>query len=157
MVYELWNHAHFDCQFISFSGIYDTPYNLFKFFSKIGILWQKNHKNWQILVSFWWQYSACYPQTVLLVRVIWSPKKNLLQRKHHYLCSVFFFLGKDDSFYLNLLRITWFMEKISLPRKWTLIWQSVIYHSTQLDKLYNLNLTCILVNYPFYGLLRKVL
>ena len=56
-------------------------------------------------------------------------KKKLLQRKHHYLCSVFFFLGKDDSFYLNLLQITLFMEKISLPRKWTLIWQSVIWRT----------------------------
>ena len=42
-------------------------------------------------------------------------KKNLRQRKYHNLCRVFFFLGKDDSFYSNLWRITRFMEKISLP------------------------------------------
>ena len=41
-------------------------------------------------------------------------KKKLRQRKYHNLCRVFFFLGKDDSFYSNLLRITRFMEKISL-------------------------------------------
>ena len=128
MVYELWNHAHFDCQGISFSGIYDTPYNIFKNFFKNWNSLKKIVKNWQILVSFWWQYSACYPPTVLLVRVIWSPKKNLRQRKYHNLCRVFFFLGKDDSFYSNLLRITRFMEKISLPPNWTLIWHLVIYN-----------------------------
>ena len=35
-----------------------------------------------------------------------AKKKNLRQRKYHNLCRVFFFLGKDDSFYSNLLRIT---------------------------------------------------
>ena len=82
MVYELWNHAHFDCQVISFSGIYGTPYNIFKKKIKNWNSLKKIIKNWQILVSFWWKYSACYPPTVLLVRVIWSPKKNLRQRKY---------------------------------------------------------------------------
>ena len=57
-----------------------------------------------------------------------AKKKNLRQRIYHNLCRVFFFLGKDDSFYSNLLRITWFMEKISLPANWTLTWHIVIWH-----------------------------
>ena len=55
-----------------------------------------------------------------------TPKKNLRQRKYNNLCRIFFFFGKDDSFYSNLMRITWFMEKISLPANWTLIWHLVI-------------------------------
>ena len=108
--------------------IYVAYLNFFKNWNSL----KKIGKNRQILVSFWWQYSACYSQTVLIVRVIWLPKKNLRQRIYHNLCRVFFFLGKDDSFYSNLLRITWFMEKISLPANWTLIWHLVIYEECSL-------------------------
>ena len=56
-----------------------------------------------------------------------AKKKKLRQRIYHNLCRFFFIFGKDDSFYSNLLRITWFMEKISLPANWTLTWHIVIY------------------------------
>ena len=54
-------------------------------------------------------------------------KKKICGRGNIITCAAFFFfLGKDDSFYSNLLRITWFMQKISLPANWTLIWHIVI-------------------------------
>ena len=54
-------------------------------------------------------------------------KKNCGRGNIITCAAFFFFLGKDDSFYSNLLRITWFMEKISLPANWTLTWHLVIY------------------------------
>ena len=81
-----------------------TYLNFLEFWNfEIGILWQKNHKNWQILVSFWWQYSACYPQTVLLVRVIWSPKKKFAAEETSLPVQRFFLFGKRWFFLLKLV------------------------------------------------------
>ena len=123
MVYELWNHAHFDSQAISFSGIYDTSYNIFKFSSKIGILWKKSRNSRFLLMTI---FSMLFANSFNSQGHLIAKKKKLRQRIYHNLCRVFFFLGKDDSFYSNLLRITWFMEKISLPANWTLTWHIVI-------------------------------
>ena len=111
---------------LAFQGYTILHITYLKFFQKLEFFEKNRKKSRNSRFLLMTIFSMLFANSFNSQGHLIAKKKKLRQRIYHNLCRVFFFLGKDDSFYSNLLRITWFMEKISLPPNWTLIWHLVI-------------------------------